>query len=136
MAKYIALSFDQEEVPAGVAKGVETGEKAYAVVRAGEDGFARIESVSRERPPGSNYIEVRGGWTYGSNAHLRLPFDRFYMNEKIAPAAEHAYWQHSRRQTNDAAAAVRVLNGAGVIENVYVGREPIAQFVTHAAQEK
>ena len=56
--------------------------------------------------------------------------------EKLAPAAEQAYWQHSRRQTNDAAAAVRVLNGAGVIENVYVGGEPIAQFVTHAAQEK
>ncbi len=61
---------------------------------------------------------------------LQLPFDRFYMEEAKAPAAEAAYREHNRKGAQDAYVIVRVLEGAGVIEDLYVGGKPIEDVVS------
>ena len=76
-------------------------------------------------------------WGWGTNSgsvYFTMPFDRYYMEETKAPAAERAYWQSNRRgQTNqNAYAVVRIRNGESVLENLYVAGQPIAEFVrTH-----
>jgi len=53
--------------------------------------------------------------------------DRLYLEESKAPAADEAYRQSNRRgQTNVSTyAVVRIRNGTGVIENVFIGDKPL-----------
>ena len=112
---------------------IEHGRRLYAPLEIGTNGFARFGTVSLTRPINGPYLKVHA-W-YVNSAHgvtLELPFDRYYMNEKLAPAAERAYREHSRRGQQDAYVTLRVRDGFGVIENLYVGGKPIADFVRDA----
>jgi hypothetical protein len=66
---------------------------------------------------------------------MELPFDRYYMEEHLAPAAEQAYWQNNRRgqTTQNAYALVRIRNDTGAIENLFVAGKPIVEFVREQA---
>ena len=52
---------------------------------------------------------------------IQLPFDRYYLDEKLAPQAERAYRQRSSRGRQDAVLNVRVRNGYALIESLEVG---------------
>ncbi|MDA3925227.1 MAG: GDYXXLXY domain-containing protein [Kiritimatiellae bacterium] len=56
---------------------------------------------------------------------IEVPFDRYYMDEKLAPRAEQAYRDNSRRGKQDAVLNVRVRNGYALIESLEVGGVPI-----------
>jgi len=125
--RYVALQFKdgQAALPAGVK--VSFGQTVYATIDTGEDGFANFGVASLSPPEDKPYLKVKAGFRSGEGRiALQLPFDRFYMQEGKAPAAEAAYWEHNRRGAQDAYVVLRVLDGAGVIENVYVGGKPIA----------
>jgi uncharacterized membrane-anchored protein len=120
--RYVALRLEPNMVP---GTNFAAGTTVYVTLAEGPDGFVQLTGASRERPVGQDYLKVKAGW---SNS-VRLPFDRFYMEEKAAPAAERAYREHSRQGgARDAYVIVRVLDGRGVIENLYVGGQPIADF--------
>jgi uncharacterized membrane-anchored protein len=120
--RYVALRLEPNTVP---GTNFEAGATVYVTLAEGSDGFVKFTGVSRERPVGQDYLKVKTGW---SNS-VRLPFDRFYMEEKAAPAAERAYREHSRQGgARDAYVIVRVRDGSGVIENLYVAGQPIAEF--------
>jgi hypothetical protein len=53
--------------------------------------------------------------------HFSLPFERFYMDEKLAPEAEMAY----ARGRQEGVLVVRVWHGLGVIEDLELGGRPI-----------
>jgi uncharacterized membrane-anchored protein len=110
----------------------EPRQKVYAVLDEDEDGFARIKEIATERPEGNDYIAVRasgGRVAVGGKVHVRWPFGRYYMNEELAPRAEHVYREHSRRGKQDAYIAVRVRSGFAVLEELYVGGKAIADFL-------
>lgn len=120
--RYVALALEPNTVP---GTNFAAGTTIYVTLAEGPDGFAKFAGVSRERPAGQDYLKVKASW---SNS-VRLPFDRFYMEEKAAPAAERAYREHSRQAgARDAYVIVRVRVGQGVIENLYVAGQPIAEF--------
>ena len=127
--RYVALRFEtgdtawSEKAPAGY------GKKIFALVETGPDGFARFTSASSKRPTGGDYLEAKSGYGAGDkHVRVEVPFDRFYMTEKLAPKAEQAYREHSAaRGERDAYAIVRIHNGLGVIEQVFVGDKPLAE---------
>ena len=124
--RYVALRLEPNTV---AGTNIERGATVYVTLAEGPDGFVKFAGVSRERPVGQDCLKVKAGW---SNS-VQLPFDRFYMEEKAAPAAERAYREHSRQGgARDAYVIVRVRDGMGVIENLYVAGQPIAEFArTH-----
>jgi len=132
--RYVWLGFEQDHAPM-VGGQLERGMIGYARVETGEDGFAAVRAVSAVPPKEGDYFKVRmtyPGW--GSNAgaaHFNMPFDRFYLEETKAPAAERAYWEHNRRgQTNLATyAVVRVHEGDAALMELYVGGRPVAEYV-------
>src|SRR5262245_32172783 len=117
--RYVALGFEEHQAPLAANKEFARGQKAYATVETDKDGFARFTSLSTAPPKDKAYLKVHVAWLSVDSADLQLPFDRFYLEESVAPAAEEAYWQNNRRgQTNSATyALVRIRNGTGVIEN-------------------
>ena len=58
-----------------------------------------------------------------------LPFDRYYMEEKLAPAAEAAYRQNSGREKRDAYVVVRIRSGRAVIEDLFICEKPILEYI-------
>ena len=59
---------------------------------------------------------------------VELPFNRYYMDENLAPDAEAAYRERAL-DPGQTWIALRVLGGRGVIEELYLGGKPVGQFL-------
>ena len=104
----------------------------YAVLGNDAEGFARVVDVVPAPPRSGDYLEIKAVSLrpIGSEAPGRprefardvvLPFDRYYMSEAAAPAAEQRYRDASRRNDDsDTWISVRVRNGIGVIEGWFI----------------
>ncbi|MGM0453375.1 MAG: GDYXXLXY domain-containing protein [Thermodesulfobacteriota bacterium] len=123
--RYVALDIDTR-MPA--ARRFAVGQTVYAAVAENKDGFAEF-SMAHAAPPDGAYIQAAVKHWRGGAVDIHNPFDRYYMNEALAPAAEQAYRRHSRRQKQDAWIAVRIRDGFAVIEELYIGDRPIAQYL-------
>jgi len=130
--RYVALGFIWESAPLiDRRRDPESGESMFALVENDANGFARIKGLTFERPSKDDYFGIEVRYCQSpTNVLIQLPFDRYYMNEKLAPTAETAYRKHSQRGgRQDAYATVRVHNGRAVIEDLYVADKPIREFL-------
>jgi uncharacterized membrane-anchored protein len=127
--RYVSLRFESNSVPESAGLGFADGQKVYALVEEDADGFARFTRLSAQRPEGDAYMQVRVSYTHKEQTFLDLPFDRYYLEEGMARAAEEAYRARSRRGSRDAYVTVRVWKGRAVLEELYVGGKPILEFL-------
>ena len=129
--RYVALNFEQGQLEVPAAEQYYRNEKVHALLEVDEDGFAKLVGVSRRRPAHAAYLTVRVMWaTGGGKVQVRLPFNRYYMNEELAPEAESLYRSRNRRDDERTAyVAVRVQRGFGVLEELFVDGKPIGEAV-------
>lgn len=125
--RYLALGFDAELTPLPAGSGIEGGERAFVSLAESPDGFARL-GPPRETPPAEgDYLRLRVRTVYGGKdgpqAYVDLPFERLYLPEGLAPAAE----KRLRDSLGDpdaglprAWAVVRVRQGRGVLEDLVI----------------
>jgi hypothetical protein len=133
--RFVALRVEQDSAPLAAASGLQPGQLACAWVAADSDGFAVLTGASAEPPADQPYIRARVT-TCGDRVSFALPLDRFYMNEKLAPAAEQAYLEHARASgPRDAWIAVRVRKGQAVIEDLYLGGHQIEDVLKAEARD-
>lgn len=128
--RYVALRIESDSAPNSGNKFI-SGQKVYAHIALDEQGFAFFSGITTKRPKGVDYLTTTTRYVYYDNdkVFLNLPFDRYYMEEKAAPAAEAAYRKHSRQGNKDAYITVRVKSGFAVLEELYVGGKPILEFI-------
>jgi len=127
--RYVALAFEQREAPWEGGARARRGDSAYAVLSEDADGFARVARLTPERPESGDYFRVKTGYSSKSNhVSFSFSFDRFYMEERKATEAERVYRENSRNTY----AVVRVRDGVGVIEDLFVGDKPIRELATTA----
>jgi uncharacterized membrane-anchored protein len=125
--RYVALRIANSDAALPQGASASYGQPVYATIETGADGFAKFGVAAFSPPKDKPYLKVRAGAENDRGGiGLQLPFDRFYMEEGKAPAAEAAYREHDRKGVQEAYVILRVLDGAGVIENLYVGGKPIA----------
>lgn len=62
---------------------------------------------------------------------LDLPFDRYYMDEFEAPAAEREFMWRQGREERSAYALVRVRSGLGVLEKLMVEEQTIREWLLY-----
>ena len=67
---------------------------------------------------------------------VRFPFDKLWVAEKIAPQAEQAYRENSRRGKENTYVTVRVLNGDAALEQLYIDNQPLADYLRTQATKK
>lgn len=127
--RYVALNVQQNSVSVTNAAGFARHQSVFVTFGNDASGFAVITGARSERPREGDYIKARITYVSGKTLHLRFPFDRYYMNEKLAPEAERAYREHSRRGKLDAFIKVRVSGGFAVIEDLFVSGKPILEFL-------
>ena len=128
--RYVALQIESDSAPKPRNIEFNHGQKVYAHITKDRQGFATFSIVTAQRPRGVDYLKttVRYGWN-SDKVFLDMPFDRYYMEEDAAPAAERAYRQHSRQKSKDAYVTVRIKSGFAVLEELYVGGKPILEFL-------
>ena len=108
----------------------------WATLEAGDDGLARIMSLSLEPVSGPTVIRLTGrsiGYENGApKVRLQWPFDRFYLNERLAPDADKLVAERFRDGTKTVA-EVRLLDGRAVLTDVLLDGESIRDVVKRRA---
>ena len=108
----------------------------YIRLANGEDGFAKVLEVSVTPIKGDGVLKLDSGWRDWNNM-IRLPFDRYYVAEELAPEAERIYWDASRRNDEELTAhvTIKVKNGKGVISGLYIDGARIENYVREYLQQ-
>jgi hypothetical protein len=126
--RYLSLRFAAEEFPSKDLPSLQSG-KAFVVFKEDADGFAIVDRVSADPVPGDGVIQTDRYGYYDGKAHVIFPFDKFWVSESDASAAELAYAAHSRRGELDAYVTVRIRNGDAGIEDLYLGGQPLREYL-------
>jgi len=114
------------------------GERVYATVERGTDGFARFAAVSRRRPDGHDWIRTRVEHASGRDVTIDTTLHRFYMEESEAPSADAAFRDAARRTATNrtAAVVVRVRDGLAVITDLEIDGRPVRDVVRERTAAK
>ena len=107
--RYVSI-FSRQEV---------SGNGKYGIVIVDSEGFARIASISDEKPVSGVYIKSN------SSNNFSLPISRYYMDEKLASKAENL----TRQGGQEAYVTVRVKNGVLVISGLYINGITIEDII-------
>jgi len=105
---------------------------ALAVVPlvADADGLSRIESLSLELVSGPTVIRLVAGrgWREDDAVTIKWPFDRFYLNERLAPDADRLVAERFQ-EGNKPVAECRLLDGRAVLTDILVDGTSIREVV-------
>ncbi|QDR81086.1 GDYXXLXY domain-containing protein [Sporomusa termitida] len=124
--RYVDLRFKEDTAPIIGADNLILGQQVYALIAENAGGQAYISGVSVNRPEQGYYVKVRAYAKGPGTAYVNLPFTRYYLPENLAPAAENAYRE---RAGKTGVAAVRIKDGYGVIEQLYIGEQTLYEFL-------
>ena len=143
---YVTLSFADDSLKAAGADEPSTlhGGILYVRLKRDAEGFAVPVEASREPLPGDDVVTAENAYWNGDGWgwHFDYPFNRYYLPEDIALLAEQLYRDANRaaRPSDNAKAstyvAVRVRNGVGVIEELYINGLPVREAVRARMQEQ
>jgi hypothetical protein len=88
------------------------------------DGYAEIDQVFAGKPATNDFFEAQlNGKT------VDLPFDKYWVTERDAPAAETAYRALSRRDKQNAFVTVRIFRGDAALEQLYLDGQPLGEYL-------
>jgi uncharacterized membrane-anchored protein len=122
--RYVFLQFEVETQEISPPPNFESGQKVFVTVRGNAEGFAEIDQVLPARPAGDDFIEAEL-----SGKTVSLPFDKYWVTERDAPAAEAAYRDQSRRDKRNAFVTVRVFRGDAAMEQLYLDGQPLGEYL-------
>lgn len=122
--RYVALEFEAETQEITPPVNARDGGTIFVTLRNDAEGFTQIDQVSAARPAGDEFIEAR---LAGST--VSLPFDKYWLTERDAPAAETAYRAQSRRDKRNAFVTVRVFRGDAALEQLYLDGQPLGEYL-------
>lgn len=131
--RFVALNLEASRVAPPEGMELTRRQKVYALLAVDEEGFAYCRDLVAEPPAAGDYLEARVTWWNKKNVDLKLPFDRYYAEEELAPEIERAYRAHSRREKQEAYITVRVRNGKGVLEELYIKDLPVGEYLRRQA---
>lgn len=131
--KYIMLSYKADVVKIQNEADWQSGEIVYIVLIADAEGYAKIQSVSKEKPnntPDFLKVKVRYVTENGSNKlTIDYPFDRYYMEESKAYEAELAYRESQIDTNQQAYALVGIKYGEAVLKDVLINEVSIKEII-------
>ena len=137
--RYVALNYAGTEAVSRQGEKFNRHAPAYVALQKDAAGFVHFGEISSETPARGDYLRVEYLYATGGSgdfAHFRLPFDRFYMEESKAPLAEAAYRKFGNRRNREkdpTYVVVRIKDGRGVIEDLYIKDIPIRDFLAEEA---
>lgn len=125
--RYVDLGFKERKIDPQGGETFKRGQTAYAMIAENEKGYAVVTGISSLRPEGNSYVKIKVSYVQqDGSVHFVLPFKRYYMQEDMAPAAETAYRKNAEK---DGIVVVRIKDGYGVLEELYIGDQKIYDYL-------
>lgn len=116
--KYVRLGFDEIIFS---NKNIMSQNKFYGMIKVDNEGFAHIDKVIDHYSTDLVLLELDYPlFTNDSTALFTLPFDRLYMNENKAEAAEDLYRNTLSDETQNVYAKVYISEGRFLLDDVYI----------------
>lgn len=122
--RYVALQFDAETQEISPPANVSYGDPVFVTLQGNAEGFAEIDQVFATKPAGDDFFQAE---LHGKT--VSLPFDKYWVTEHDAPAAEAAYRNLSRRGSRNAFVTIRVFRGDAAIEQLYLDGQPLGSYL-------
>jgi uncharacterized membrane-anchored protein len=129
--RYVALRFDVETQEISPPPNSGYSDKVFVTLKTNAEGFAEVDQVFAARPAGDDFMEAQL-----SGKTVTMPFDKYWVTERDAPAAETAYRNLSRRGNQNAYCSVRVFRGDAAIEQLYLDNQPLGDYLRQSAAPK
>ena len=131
--RYVAIRFAIDRAPVADDLELRHKKRVFAPIEIDADGFAILGQADVDPPADGPYLRLRATGIYPDEEGNRfvwvlMPFGRYYMDEDLAPKAGRAVWG-GRRGQREAFVSIRIRNGVGVIEELYVDGVPIHQWL-------
>ncbi len=135
--RYVWLAIEQSTAAYQGKQPLQQNQRLFAQIEPDSLGFARFSRATLMPPTAGPYLKTRLAYVpYDTTGlvSLAIPFDRYYMNEEKAPAAETLYRESNRWSTANSDSlpplpptyiTVRILDGVAVLEELYVNDKPI-----------
>jgi len=136
--RYVNLRFALDRAPMADGLPPLRRQKIYVPLAVDDEGFAGFGPVDLQPPAQGAYLRLRSGVQYEDEdgllvLSLALPFQRYYMTEDLAKEVDRSLW---RRDQRPAWVTVRVRNGTGVIEDLYVDGRPVREWLADGGPEQ
>jgi len=132
--RYLAVRPEESEAPAPAEMPRRRAVPVWATLAVGEDGLARIESLALEPVTGPTVIRLVARQAWGDDgresvrAAVDWPFDRFYLSERLAPAAD------TLVAGKTAVAELRLLDGRAVLADVLLDGVSVRELAKRQAE--
>ena len=137
--RYLAVRPVESRVPKPEGMAERDAVPVWATLVTGEDGLSRIESLSLEPVSGPTVIRLVAKWQHWAGAPRRetvfveWPFDRFYLNERLAPDADKLVAERFR-DGKRTVAEVRLLDGQAVLTDILLDGVSVRELVKQRAE--
>ena len=115
--RYLNVQPAQTETPIPEGLELTPGQTVFATLTQDADGLSSVSALSLSPPATGDYIRMKVRWVNGKNARLKWPFDRFYLNEKLAPEADE-WFAENIRSASGIIAEVRLRHGQAVLADL------------------
>ena len=132
--RYLAVRPAESRVPKPEGMAERDAVPVWATLVAGEDGLSRIKSLSLEPVSGPTVIRLVAKWPHWDGSpspetvFVEWPFDRFYLNERLAPDADKLV---AGKRT---VAEVRLLDGRAVLTDILLDGVSVRELVKQGAK--
>lgn len=129
--RYVALRFADVDVALPADANWWVGTRVAVPLSVGADHFVRFGMPSLSPPASGDYLYAKiASVSANHHATLQLPFDRYYLNEQAAPAAERAYRAaNGRDAAKRAYVSIRVRGGSAVLEQLFLDNVPVQRYL-------
>ena len=133
--RYLVLRFEAEAFPRSTPWLTDTmealpyGRTTYVSLKEDVNGFAMVDEISKAPHKDDNTVRAENLGHYEGTQRVKFPFDRLWVTEASAPAAEKAYAEHSGREKVDAYVTVRVFRGDAAIDELYIAGQPLRDYL-------
>lgn len=134
--RYVTLNPLPNSVKAGNAAENGSRKYRYAVLTEGKDGFAEVVRLAESPPEGEPFVRIDysymthewQGNKKSEEAYHRFsfPFNRFYLNEELAPEAEKLVADIIRKNADGCVLSVLVYaDGSYAVKDLLIEGKPI-----------
>jgi hypothetical protein len=131
--RFLAVRPEQREVTVPAGLKLQNGMHFYATLTTATDGLASITSLSLTPPTSGDFIRLKSGYVDSEKTQIQWPFDRFYINEKLAPEAD-KWFAENILSAKGILAEVRVLNGRAVLADLSFDGKPLREILKSRKQ--
>lgn len=134
--RYVRLGFKKQEAKASSdLSNLQSYYRVngFVILETNDEGFTQPKLATSEQPDETDsWIKCQLTKNYKNINTVRVnyPFDRFFMNEKLAPEADKLLRRNSDiMKNNQVYITVRLKDGIGIIENLFIDNTPISEFI-------